>query len=48
MYLKWNKHNWREHHNPTFIAVETMVDEEYTNQSTAPSGNVALGEAQDD
>jgi putative transposase len=48
VYLKWNKHNWREHHSPPSVAVETTANEECTNQSTAPSGNVALGEARDD
>jgi len=48
VYLKWNKHNWRDYHNPPSIAVETTAREDYTNQSTATSGNIALGEAQDD
>ncbi len=48
VYLKWNKHSWREHHSPPSIAVETTANEEYTNQSTTASGNVALGEAQND
>ncbi|WP_458210612.1 RNA-guided endonuclease InsQ/TnpB family protein [Haladaptatus sp. NG-SE-30] len=47
VYLKWNKHDWREHHNPPSIAVETMANEEYTNQSTTNNGNIALGETQD-
>jgi putative transposase len=48
VYLKWNNHRWREHHNPPSIAVETTANEEYTNQSTTSSGNVALGEVQND
>ncbi|MDS0300214.1 transposase [Halogeometricum sp. S1BR25-6] len=48
VYLKWNKHEWREHHSPPSIAVETTANEECTNQSTTASGNVALGEAQND
>jgi putative transposase len=48
VYLKWNKHDWREHHSPPSVAVETTANEEYTNQSTTASGNVALGEAQND
>jgi putative transposase len=47
VYLKWNKHCWREHHNPPSIAVETTANEEYTDQSTASSGNVALGDSDD-
>ena len=46
VYLKWNKHDWREHHSPLSL-VETTVNEEYTNQSTAPSGNIALGDSDD-
>ena len=45
VYLKWNNHEWREHHNPPSIAVETTANEEYTNQSTAMSGNIALGDS---
>jgi putative transposase len=48
VYLKWNKHSWREHHSPPSIAVETTANEECTNQSTTANGNVALGEAQND
>jgi putative transposase len=48
VYLKWNNHKWREHHSPPSIAVETTANEEYTDQSTTSSGNIALGEAQDD
>jgi putative transposase len=48
VYLKWNKHEWREHHSSPSITVETTANEDYTNQSTAPSGNIALGEAQND
>jgi len=47
VYLKWNNHNWREDHNPP-SAVETTANEAYTNQSTASSGNIALGQAQND
>ncbi|UTF54773.1 RNA-guided endonuclease InsQ/TnpB family protein [Natronosalvus rutilus] len=46
VYLKWNNHDWRGHHSPPSIA-ETMANEAYTNQSTAPSGNVALGDSDD-
>ncbi|UTF55897.1 RNA-guided endonuclease InsQ/TnpB family protein [Natronosalvus rutilus] len=46
VYLKWNNHDWREHHSPPSIA-ETMANEAYTNQSTAPRGNVALGDSDD-
>ncbi|WP_255191721.1 RNA-guided endonuclease InsQ/TnpB family protein [Natronobeatus ordinarius] len=46
VYLKWNNHDWREHHNPPSIA-ETTANEEYTNQSTATSGNIALGGSND-
>jgi putative transposase len=46
VYLKWNNHTWREDHNPPSIA-ETMANEEYTNQSTATSGNIALGDSDD-
>jgi putative transposase len=48
VYLKWDNHDWRDHHSPPSIAVETTTNEEYTNQSTASGGNIALGEAQDD
>lgn len=48
VYLKWNNHEWREHHSPPSIAVETTANEEYTDQSTASSGKVASVEAQDD
>ncbi len=47
VYLKWNNHNWREHHSPPSIAVETTANEEYTNQSTASSENIALGDSDD-
>ncbi|NKE37356.1 transposase [Natronococcus sp. JC468] len=46
VYLKWNNHNWREHHSPPSIA-ETTANEEYTNQSTASSENIALGDSGD-
>ena len=48
VYLKWNKHSWREDHSPPSVAVETTANEECTTQSTTASGNVALGEAQTD
>ena len=42
VYLKWNNHDWREHHiSPS--TMETTTNEEYTNQSTGSAGNVALG-----
>lgn len=48
VYLKWNKHTWREYHSPP-SAVETMANEACTNQSTTTAGgNVALGETQID
>jgi len=47
VYLKWNNHNWREHHSPLSVAVGTMDNEAYANQSTALSGKVASVEAQD-
>ena len=47
VYLKWNKHEWREHHSPPSIAVETTANEEYTNQSTTMSENIALGDSDD-
>jgi putative transposase len=47
VYLKWNNHEWREHHSPPSIAVETTANEAYTDQSTATSGNVALGDSDD-
>ncbi len=46
VYLKWNNHSWRVHHSPPSL-VETTANEEYTNQSTASSGNVALGDSDD-
>lgn len=46
VYLKWTKHNWRDHHSPPSVAVETTANEEYTNQSTTSSENIALGDAQ--
>ncbi|UTF53757.1 RNA-guided endonuclease InsQ/TnpB family protein [Natronosalvus rutilus] len=46
VYLKWNKHSWREHHSPPSLA-ETTANEAYTNQSTASSGNLALGDSDD-
>ncbi|WP_458207346.1 RNA-guided endonuclease InsQ/TnpB family protein [Haladaptatus sp. NG-SE-30] len=46
VYLKWTNHDWREDHSPPSIA-ETTANEEYTNQSTAISGNVALGDSDD-
>ena len=48
VYLKWNNHEWRDDHSPPSIAVETTANEDYTNQSTTTSGNIALGEAQND
>ncbi len=48
VYLKWNKHSWRDDHSPPSIAVETTANEDYTNQSTTPSGKVASVETQDD
>ncbi|MBS3761025.1 MAG: transposase [Halodesulfurarchaeum sp.] len=47
VYLKWNNHDWREHHNSPSIAVETTANEADTNQSTTPSGNIALGDSDD-
>ncbi|WP_254809667.1 RNA-guided endonuclease InsQ/TnpB family protein [Natronosalvus amylolyticus] len=47
VYLKWNKHSWREHHSPPSIAVEATANEAYTDQSTASSGNIALGDSDD-
>ena len=47
VYLKRNKHDWRENHSPPSV-VETTVNEDYTNQSTTNSGNIALGETQND
>ncbi|MDR5656959.1 transposase [Halodesulfurarchaeum sp. HSR-GB] len=48
VYLKWNNHEWREHHGPPSIAVETTANEDYTDRSTTPSGKVASVETQDD
>ena len=48
VYLKWNKHNWRDDHSPPSVAVETTANEDYTNQSTATRGNTALGVSQTD
>jgi hypothetical protein len=48
VYLKWNKHSWREHHSPPSIGVETTANEECTNQSTTAGENIALGKAQND
>lgn len=47
VYLKWNKHSWRDDHSPPSL-VETTTNEEYTDQSTTSGGNIALGEAQTD
>jgi len=47
VYLKWNNHEWREDHSPPSIAVETTANEEYTDQSTASSGNIAHGDSDD-
>ena len=47
VYLKWNNHEWRADQNPPSIVVETTANEEYTDQSTTPSGNVALGDSDD-
>ncbi|ELY65875.1 transposase, IS605 OrfB family protein, partial [Natrinema versiforme JCM 10478] len=44
----WNNHDWRDDHSPPSIAVETTANEDYTNQSTTSSGNVASVETQDD
>ncbi|NKE36870.1 transposase [Natronococcus sp. JC468] len=46
VYLKWNNHGWREYHSSPSL-VETMANEEYTDQSTASSGNVALEDSDD-
>jgi putative transposase len=46
VYLKWNNHTWREDHSLPSL-VETTANEEYTNQSTASSGNVAHGDSDD-
>jgi len=46
VYLKWNNHEWREDHSPPSL-VETTANEEYTNQSTTSSGNIAHGDADD-
>jgi putative transposase len=48
VYLKWNNHEWREHHSPPSIAVETTANEDYTDWSTTSSGKVASVETQDD
>ncbi|MUV88504.1 transposase [Halapricum sp. CBA1109] len=48
VYLKWNNHSWREHHSLPSGAVETTANEDYTNQSTTSSENIALEEAQND
>ncbi|WP_049987362.1 IS200/IS605 family transposase [Halobellus rufus] len=47
VYLKWNNNEWREHHNPPSVAVETTANEEYTDQSTTTSENIALGDSDD-
>ncbi len=46
VYLKWNNHSRREDQSPPSI-VETTANEEYTDQSTTSSGNVALGDSDD-
>ncbi|WP_136716806.1 RNA-guided endonuclease InsQ/TnpB family protein [Halorientalis salina] len=46
VYLKWNNHEWRDHHSPP-SPVETTANEEYTNQSTTER-NIALGASQTD
>lgn len=46
VYLKWTNHHWREDHSSPSL-VETTANEEYTHQSTALSGNVALGDSDD-
>ena len=46
VYLKWNNHNWREHHTSPSIA-GTTANEAYTSQSTAAGGNIALGDSSD-
>ncbi|AGB15303.1 transposase [Halovivax ruber XH-70] len=47
VYLKWNNHDWREHHSPPSL-VETTANEAYTNQSTTVhGGNIALGDSDD-
>jgi putative transposase len=47
VYLKWNNHDWREHHNPPSI-METTANEAYINRSTASGGKVASVETQND
>ncbi|WP_207591816.1 RNA-guided endonuclease TnpB family protein [Halomontanus rarus] len=46
VYLKWNNHEWREHHSSP-STVETTVNEAYTNQSITPSENIAPGDSDD-
>ncbi len=46
VYLKWNKHSWREHHGPPSL-METTANEAYTDQSTTVGGNIALGDSDD-
>jgi putative transposase len=43
-----NDYDWRDDHSPPSIAVETTASEDYTDQRTTASGNIALGEAQND
>jgi len=47
VYLKWNKHEWRDHQSPSSL-VETKANEEKTDQSTATRGDVALGDTHTD
>jgi len=47
VYLKWTNHEWREDQSPPSIAVETTANEEYTDRSTASSGNIAHGNSDD-
>jgi putative transposase len=44
VYLTWTNHNWREDHSSP-SAMEPTANEAYTNQSTTPRGNVALGDS---
>ncbi len=48
VWLNWNKHNWRDDHNPPSIAVETPANEGCTDQSIISGGNAAPGETQTD
>lgn len=46
VYLEWNNHRWRDDQRPLSL-VETTANEEYTNQSTAMGGNIALRDSDD-